>query len=629
MFSRRSQRNLRFFAIGLVPVVGLGLLGLQAASAGAATADVDVNWQVTSDWGTGYQADVSVTNRSSSAINPWTVTFVYGSKVSSIWDATMSSTSTGFTASGPSWSRSLAPGATARFGLIGQPVNGSSQIPSSCTVTGRSCAITSGAAVPSASASAPASASPSASPPASTAPTGSPTAMPMPTASAAAGSTVVAPYVDMGLWPPADLKAMSVATGVRAFTAAFIVQDSARVCAPAWGGYSAYAVGGPSDFIDTISAFKNQGGRVIVSLGGASGSELAETCTDESALLAAYKKVIDRYGLDRIDFDIEGAGVANATANQRRARVIAALQQDYAARGRAVEVTLTLPVMPSGLDANGLRTVREFAAAGVKLAAVNVMAMDYGQAYTDMGTHAMTAAQGTVSQLKAIPAFSGYSHAQLYSNVGITPMIGQNDVSTEVFTLADATKVADFVKANGVGQLSWWEMTRDKPCAAGSQALYLCTVTSNPQWAYSRAFVTGLATSTTPSPTASAPTASAPASSTPAPTATAVGTGIGVQVNVTADWGTGRNVGLVITNRTGRPISNWAISMPWAGTVNTMWNARGGTANGTLTAANEGWNGSLAAGATATLGFGESGPLSIPSACTAVVAGVSVRCTVG
>jgi hypothetical protein len=41
--------------------------------------------------------------------------------------------------------------------------------------------------------------------------------------------------------------------------------------------------------------------------------------------------------------------------------------------------------MPDGLDNNGLRTVKEFLAAGVNLASVNVMAMDYSSQSTGMG----------------------------------------------------------------------------------------------------------------------------------------------------------------------------------------------------------------------------------------------------
>ena len=319
------------------------------------------------------------------------------------------------------------------------------------------------------------------------------------------GTTLAAPYVDIAGWPTPDMVSMSYATGLKAFTAAFIVQESNRVCSPAWGAYSAYVVGGSGDFLSNITATKNAGARVIVSFGGAANSELAINCTTDSLLLAAYKKVIDRYGIDRIDFDIEGAAVSNSTANQRRARVVAQLQADYAAAGHPVEVSLTLPVMPTGLIASGIRTVKEFAAAGVKLAQVNVMAMDYGTGVTDMGAAAISAATRLVTQLKAISQYSALTTKQLYAMVGITPMIGRNDISTEVFTVAHASKVAAFAKAKGVGELSWWSMTRDKPCTNRTEAVYLCTHVSEPIWAFSKAFFTGIGgviPTSTPGPTA-------------------------------------------------------------------------------------------------------------------------------
>jgi len=285
---------------------------------------------------------------------------------------------------------------------------------------------------------------------------------------------------------------MAQASGVGAMTAAFVVQQSATPCVPSWGGYAEYAVGGSGDFLPVVSAFQRAGGAVIVSFGGAAGSELAEQCTSDAALLAAYKKVVDRYSITRIDFDIEGASVANPTANQRRARVVAQLQRDYSAAGKTIQVSLTLPVMPDGLDANGLRTLKEFASAGVSLSSVNVMAMDYGSSYTSMGAHAISAAQGTAAQMKTLPAFAGLTNAQLLTRVGITPMLGQNDVPSEVFTIQNAKDVAAFAKANGVGLLAWWEMTRDRPCGGSLQGLSLCSGVSSPQWAFAKAFVGAL-----------------------------------------------------------------------------------------------------------------------------------------
>ena len=427
---------------------------------------------------------------------------------------------------------------------------------------------------------------------------------------------MIAPYVDMGLWPTANLVNMSAATGVQAVTAAFVVQEAGKVCSPAWGGYSAYTVGGTNDFYDVIGDFQRQGGRVIPSFGGASGSELANACTNETSLLAAYKKVVDRFGSDRIDFDIEGADIANAVSNQRRAKVVAQLQKDYAAQGKTVEVSLTVPVMPYGLDNNGLRTVKEFAAAGVNLASVNVMAMDYGTEWTDMGTHAITAAQNTASALKTIPNYSNLSNSALLSLVGITPMIGQNDIASEIFTIADTAKVAKFVKDNGVGTLAWWEMTRDTPCTSTSQGLYLCTKINERQWAFAKAFIAGMGGTVPPNPVPTAtPTASAP-----------VGTSaLAISLAVSSDWGTGRTMDLVITNTGTRSVSTWSVTMPWTGSALEMWNAKGSLAGGRLTATNADWNGQLAPGASVTVGFNDAGTLTLPTTCTQVAGSCVVK----
>jgi hypothetical protein len=428
------------------------------------SAAITVALSTASSWDTGRTMDLTITNSGTRALTGWTVSMPWAGSSVSVWNATGTLTGGNLSLTSVSWNGALAPGATATVGFNDA---GPLVMPTSCTSTVGSCRISGSTASPSPTPS-----------PTSTAPiVGVP------------GNVLVAPYVDMGLWPTADLSAMARSTGVGAVTAAFVVQQASAACVPSWGGYADYAVGGNGDFLPIISAFQNAGGNVIVSFGGASGSELAELCTSDSSLLAAYKKVIDRYSLSRIDFDIEGSAVANPAANQRRARAVAQLQRDYAAAGKVVQVSLTLPVMPDGLDANGLRTLKEFAAAGVNVTTVNVMAMDYGAGFTSMGAHAISAAQGTAAQMKTVPAFAGLTNAQLLTRVGITPMLGQNDVPSEVFGVQNAKDVAAWSKANGIGLLAWWEMTRDRPCGGSYQGLSLCSGVPSPQWAYAQAFV--------------------------------------------------------------------------------------------------------------------------------------------
>jgi chitinase len=50
--------------------------------------------------------------------------------------------------------------------------------------------------------------------------------------------------------------------------------------------------------------------------------------------------------------------------------------------------------------------------------------------------------------------------------MGATPMIGQNDVAGEVFTVADARALNAFAIDKGLARLSMWSLNRDRTCGA-------------------------------------------------------------------------------------------------------------------------------------------------------------------
>ena len=110
-----------------------------------------------------------------------------------------------------------------------------------------------------------------------------------------------------------------------------------------------------------------------------------------------------------------------------------------------------------------------------------------GTGVTAMGAAAVSAATATAGQLAGVPAFAGWTDAQRLGMVAITPMLGRNDTG-EVFTLADAGTVGRFARSAGLAGLSWWELTRDQPCASGIPA-YMCSGVQETRWAFSRAFV--------------------------------------------------------------------------------------------------------------------------------------------
>jgi hypothetical protein len=281
-----------------------------------------------------------------------------------------------------------------------------------------------------------------------------------------------APYVDMTLWPTYDLVTAARDQSIKFFTLAFVVADSQGK--PAWGGYSEYALGTEFDnkMRAQIAGVRALGGDVIVSFGGAANRELAEVITSASALQAAYQSIIDAYGLTQIDFDIEGAAVEQRASVDRRNVAIAGLQQAAAAAGRKLEVSYTLPVLPTGLTPDGVYVLQSAVQRGVNLDVVNIMAMDYGDSAAPspqgrMGDYAIQAATSLFNQLKSVYG-SAKTDAQLWQIVGIAPMIGLNDVTTEVFDQQEAREVLAFAEQHGIGRLSFWSLSRDRQNANGT-----------------------------------------------------------------------------------------------------------------------------------------------------------------
>jgi endoglucanase len=88
-------------------------------------------------WSSGYQAQVTVNNTSSSAINTWKVelTFPAGTTVAQSWNTTQAGSGSTYTFTPAGWNATIAAGASTSFGFI---VNGAGR-PTSCLVNGQAC----------------------------------------------------------------------------------------------------------------------------------------------------------------------------------------------------------------------------------------------------------------------------------------------------------------------------------------------------------------------------------------------------------------------------------------------------------------------------------------------------------
>ncbi|WP_432088889.1 glycoside hydrolase family 18 protein [Streptomyces sp. bgisy095] len=488
---RASTRTKAVAAVVTAAVVGGAALALtgtaQAASVGAA-------YTRTSSWTGGYTGQYVVTNETSAARSDWTLEFDLpaGTTIGSLWNGEHTVSGRHVTVRPASWNRQLAPGQSVTVGFVTSAA-GEAGDPANCLIDKASCSAGGPAPTPSGrptdqpTATPTATVRPTPTATATTAPVPTPTRTqtpaptPTPTASTPAPVTGAkfAPYVDTSLYPAYDLLATADATGVKEFNLAFITSGGA--CAPLWGGVTDLA----NDRVAAqIGALRAKGGDVRVSFGGAAGHELALNCSSAPALAAAYGKVVDRYGLTKVDFDVEGAALPDTAANTRRSQAIAALQKDHP----GLNVSFTLPVMPEGLTQPGVDLLADARRNGVRVDAVNIMAMDYGPAYSaDMGTYAIQAATATQAQIKGV---LGLSDAAAWKAVAVTPMIGVNDVTTEIFTVDDATQLVDFAKTKGLGWLSMWSSTRDKQCPDGAvnRADATCSSILQQPLAFTKAF---------------------------------------------------------------------------------------------------------------------------------------------
>jgi chitinase len=80
-------------------------------------------------------------------------------------------------------------------------------------------------------------------------------------------------------------------------------------------------------------------------------------------------------------------------------------------------------------------------------------------------------------------------------------MIGVNDTTSEVFSTSDAGDLESFAKSNGIQELSFWSLGRDKACSSNGQLSDSCSGTSQSAWQFSSTFngITG-GGGTTPPP---------------------------------------------------------------------------------------------------------------------------------
>ncbi|GAB1693352.1 beta-1,3-glucanase family protein [Krasilnikovia sp. M28-CT-15] len=144
----RRKRTLILSVAAAVAAAGTAWIALPA-SAAAPTATL----RTVADWGTGWQAEVTVSNTGASRMTSWTVEFDLpeGSKVGSFWEADMKASGSHRTFTSRPWNGDVKVDGRTSFGFVG-----SGALPTNCRLNGLPCGGSGGAPATTAATTAPA-----------------------------------------------------------------------------------------------------------------------------------------------------------------------------------------------------------------------------------------------------------------------------------------------------------------------------------------------------------------------------------------------------------------------------------------------------------------------------------------
>lgn len=307
-----------------------------------------------------------------------------------------------------------------------------------------------------------------------------------------------APYVDVTLPPYFSFQDPAVNPS-EDVVLSFVVASKEEPCTPSWGAsFDLDAAAAELDMDRRIVRHRQRGGDVIVSFGGVANDELAVSCTEPEALADAYRSVVDRYELEAIDLDVEAGGLDQA-ASVRRATAIAEVQAGAEEEGRELDVWVTLPVAPDGLQQSGIDVVDGLLRAQVDLAGVNIMTMEFGESRpkgTSFVDASLSAVDATAGQLRSAYLRAGHTLdvAASYAKIGVTPMIGQNDFAADRLDLDGARELVEKAGDRGVTRFSMWSLNRDMACGANvdpAVANNTCSGVEQEVLEFSRAFGVG------------------------------------------------------------------------------------------------------------------------------------------
>ena len=285
--------------------------------------------------------------------------------------------------------------------------------------------------------------------------------------------------------------ALAQQSGNRFLSLAFLETAQPGSCTAYWNGDTSEPIAA-SSFGSDIAAIQAAGGNMIPTFGGytadTTGTELADSCTNVSAIAQVYESLITTYHVPRIDLDIEGDSVSNTAGINRRNEAIAETEAWAAAHHQRIQFSYTLPTFPTGLPPAELAVLQNAVADGARISTVNLLTFDYYiGTEQDMVADTESAAAGLFGQLQSL--YTDASARQLWHMIGVTEMPGIDDFGPdETFSTADAVTILQWAQQQGIGFLSFWALQRDNGGCPGTKGAGTCSGVAQPTWYFSHVF---------------------------------------------------------------------------------------------------------------------------------------------
>ncbi|WGL59521.1 glycosyl hydrolase family 18 protein [Pigmentibacter sp. JX0631] len=252
-----------------------------------------------------------------------------------------------------------------------------------------------------------------------------------------------------------SLKEVIKKNNLKYITLSFI-QDADK-CLPAWDGLKNNKID-KIEIIKLLNEIKSTDVSYFISLGGQDGNNLAIYCKNSAELLKNYEKIIKIYQPVGLDFDLEGKILDNKVALKKIMNAIKDLQNIY----QNLKISITIPVMPSGLNSVTKELLSELVNKNIKFT-VNLLTMNYAEDLSgNMFKYTQSALINSFLFLKKI--HKKVKNEFLFNTISVTPMIGRNDLKNEIFTLHDAKNLLIESKKLKLSEIRMWSLERDKRC---------------------------------------------------------------------------------------------------------------------------------------------------------------------